>query len=419
MKKSFVLAMATFTFLAAGSEIIKAESNDTQPIESINDAFKNGKFSANFKAYYFERDFQPGHYRASKAFTAGGVFRYETASYHGLKLGAAYYGSHNLFGIVPRDEGLHSGMLEMNTGDDIAFLGEAYLSYTLGQTTLKVGRQQLDTPMINNHDIRVAPTVYEAAVLRNKDIDNTVLEVGYITKQSGTTSKYNGFKDENAHWGDKGLGYLLISNKSIENLTVRAQYIEALSKEDEEGNGIDIKNYTYLDALYHFSFGDKTYVKTQFGYNNYRVQENSTLFGIKVGTTVLDVLDIALLHNTISGSHFKTVQSGIIYSDWEQGYGEYEASKSFGAQLTWHALDDLSLKVGYIAIRTDNIDLVDDYNEFNFDGIYIFNKASKVRVRFSRKDQIDESEAHFHSKAGYASHGPDRDDFRVIYYYNF
>jgi hypothetical protein len=49
----------------------------------------------------------------------------------------------------------------------------------------------------------------------------------------------------------------------------------------------------------------------------------------------------------------------------------------------------------------------DDFSETNVDIKYKLTSNSKVRVRYSIKDQTDESDRE------------DRDDFRIIYYLNF
>jgi len=50
---------------------------------------------------------------------------------------------------------------------------------------------------------------------------------------------------------------------------------------------------------------------------------------------------------------------------------------------------------------------IDSFKEFNLDAKYKINKASKVRLRFSNKDQDVKSDRE------------DRDDFRIIYYHDF
>jgi hypothetical protein len=253
--------------------------------------------------------------------------------------------------------------------------------------------------------------VYEAAIIRNKDIPDTMIEVGFVDRDTGFTSKDNGFNEKRT--GDDGVAYLSFANKSIANLSLRGQYIKALS------DGASRETYTYLDAKYSLPVGKNTYVKAQYGGNTYLAEEDSTLFGAKVGTTV-GMFDVAAVYDKVSGYRFQAFESGPMYSDWQLGYGDYEASTAVGGQIVVKPMAGLSLKFGYVDVAADDGNLRDDFTEFNFDGKYTINDWSKIRVRYSMKDQSDESEA---NRGGVNPNGStgreDRDDFRIIYYMNF
>ena len=398
MKKRLLLSIAAAT-LAMGT--VTSLSAVT-----FEESIKNGEFSANMRTFFFDRSFDAPGVDNATALTFGGIMKYETGDYNGLKVGFAYYGSQRIGGMYSREEGSGTSILGRD-GEDLGFLGEAYLEYTRDNTMVKVGRQQLATPLIQNHDLRILPSVYEAAIVRNTDIPDTMVELGYVSRYTGFTSKENEFLDFNSKWGENGLAYLSFSNKSIKDLSIRGQYVLAVSDEDKTGATIAVTDYRYLDAAYNLPFGDKTYIKAQYGGNAYSVGNDSMLIGAKVGTTLAGMLDVAVLFDKISDNSFKAVESGPMYSDWQQGYGNYEASTAFGGQLIARPLDGLSLKVGYVDVSADEGNVRDDFSEFNFDGKYAINSWSKIRVRYSNKDQTDTSDRE------------DRDDFRVIYYTNF
>ncbi len=398
MKKSLLLSMTAATLVMGTVTSLSAVT--------FQDAIKGGEFSAKMRTFYFNRSFDTPGVDDATALTCGGIMKYETGDYNGLKIGFAYYGSQKIGGMYSREEGSGTSILGRE-GEDLGFLGEAYLQYNLDNTMVKVGRQQLATPLIQNHDLRILPSVYEAAIVRNTDIPDTTLELGYVSRYTGFTSKENEFLDFNSKWGEDGLAYLSFTNKSIKNLSIRGQYVLTVSDEDKTGATIAVKDYRYLDAKYNLPFGDKTYVKAQYGGNAYSVGDDSMLLGAKAGTTVAGMLDVAVLFDKISDNSFKAVESGPMYSDWQQGYGNYEASTAFGAQLIARPVDGLSLKVGYVDVSADEGNVRDDFSEFNFDGKYAINSWSKIRVRYSIKDQTDTSDRE------------DRDDFRVIYYTNF
>jgi len=379
--------------------------------DTIGEAFKNGTYSTKARVFYFNRGFDaPSTAENAQALTAGGIMKYETAALNGLKMGLAYYGSHRLGGLYSRDEGKGTSILG-RSGEDLAFLGEAYLEYCfcatgLTNTTIKVGRQQLATPLIQNHDLRILPSVYEAAILKNKDIQDTDIELGYVQSYTGFTSKDNAFLDFNSKWGEDGLAYISLKNSSIPNLSLRGQYIQAISDTDKAGATIAVNDYRYVDAKYALPFGKKTYIKAQYGGNAYNVGEDSTMYGAKVGTS-MGMFDFALLYDKISDNEFKAVESGPMYSDWQQGYGNYEPSEAFGGQIVAHPMSGMSLKVGYVDVAADDGFARDDFSEMNVDAKYAFTDNSKIRVRYSLKDQTETASRE------------DRDDFRIIYYLNF
>jgi hypothetical protein len=405
MKTKLVLSALVSTLALSSAAMAQQTESD-----SLYSALKSGKFSFKTRTFYMIRTFESTPDPSTRALTFGGIMKYETSSYKNVKLGLAYYGNQNL-GLYSGYEGSnpHGGtsLLERNTGDSLNFLGEAYLQYNISNTMIKVGRQQLATPLMNNHDLRALPSVYEAAIVRNTDIKDTMVELGYVRRYTGFTSKDNQFLDYNTKWGKDGLAYISLKNNSIQNLSIRAQYIVPVSKTDNAGNHISIEDYKYFDAKYNLPFGNKTYIKMQTGGNAYYNASDSTLIGAKIGSRFFNMLDATLLFDKISGNDFKAIESGPMYSDWQQGYSNYEPSTAYGSQLILHLMKPLSLKVGYVDVNAASGYNRDDFSEFNFDGKYAFTEASKLRVRYSYKDQ----------KAG--SSRESRQDFRIIYYLNF
>jgi len=419
MKKSLLLSVAASTMIMAGGSIAPVEPVvKLSPVEthSFGDALKNGTFTAALRTFYFDRSFdedKTGKANAT-ALTFGGILKYESADYYGLKIGMAYYGSQRIGGFFSRAEGSGTSILG-RSGEDLGFLGEAYLQYSMSNTMFKIGRQQLATPLIQNHDLRILPSVYEAAILRNTDIPDTMVELGYVTAYTGFTSKENAFLDFNERWGKDGLAYISVSNKSIQNLSLRGQYVKAIADTDNSGKLVAIDDYKYIDAKY--SLGD-VYLKAQYGGNAYNIGKDSTLLGAKIGTTV-GMFHIAALYDKISDNAFKAVESGPMYSDWQQGYGPYEPSTALGGQLIIKPISGLSIKFGYVNVESDTSMLLDDFTEFNLDAKYTINDWSKIRVRYSIKDQSDASEALRYDGIDGNGGREDRDDFRIIYYMNF
>lgn len=368
---------------------------------SFSEALLNGQFSLNTRVYYFDRSFDKPDVEDAEAFTAGGIMKYESVSFHNFKIGIAPYGSFSLFNIVDRDKGGGTSILQPD-GDDIAFLGEAYLDFDTGGNQIRIGRQRLATPLMEDHDIRLLPSVYEAAVYRNKSLADTILEAGYVSRYSGLGSKYSDFESPDAKWGEDGLAYIFAKTK-LYNVAMRGQFIATL-----EDSGT-YENYGYLDGNLPINVGHGSYIKGQFGVTGYQEGDTARMYGLKTGTTLFELLDIALLYNKIADNMFKVVEAGPMYSDWQQGYSNYEPSDALGGQLIFRPIEGASIKVAYVDVTSEDGDEfnLDSFSETDLDMQYQIIKAAKIRVRYSIKNQYADSDKE------------SRDDFRIIFYYNF
>ena len=59
--------------------------------------------------------------------------------------------------------------------DDAWWVGEAWLAGTAGETTLKAGRQALDTPLVFSETWGIDKNTFEGAVLINQDLADTTV----------------------------------------------------------------------------------------------------------------------------------------------------------------------------------------------------------------------------------------------------
>ncbi|QOP46453.1 OprD family outer membrane porin [Sulfurimonas paralvinellae] len=404
-KKSYLVTYCFLLLALSNSAIASTNQSD-----SIYQSLHNGKISFDTKLFYMVRTFEKTPDPSTKALTFGGIMKYESLSYRGLKIGIGYYGNFNT--------GLYSdytaanpkggtSLLERKTGDDINFLGEAYLQYKYQNTEVKIGRQQLETPIIDILQLRTLPAVYEACVVKNRDIANTMIELSYVRAYSGFASKDNGFLRHDDEWGKDGLGSLYITNKSIQNLYISAQYVLPLSKKSNSGSHIAIEDYSYLDAKYSLPYGDVSYIKFQAGGNRYDKKSDSKMIGARVGGMFNKKIGAELSYNQIFSNSFATILSAPMYTDWQQGYSNYEPSMAYGARFILYPLKNLKIKAGSVNVNAASGYNRDNYIESIFYGAYTLNKASKFELLYSFKDQ----------KAG--SSRESRQDFRMVYNFNF
>jgi hypothetical protein len=148
-----------------------------QAADSLTDFILDGHVSGQLRLFYIDRAFT-GIDAHRYAFAIGGHLRYDTAIWHGLQFGGALYATGqmplgqkrsrvdpSLFG-----KGLSSYILP----------AEAWASYSFNQTTVKVGRQQLHTPLVCDDDVRMIPCHFEAVVIRNQAFDSTELTAAHV-----------------------------------------------------------------------------------------------------------------------------------------------------------------------------------------------------------------------------------------------
>ncbi len=75
--------------------------------------------------------------------------------------------------------------------DDAFYLGELWIAGSALDTTLKVGRQALDTPLAFTETWGIDQNTFEAAVVINQSIPNTTLVGAYVGKSNGSGDDLN------------------------------------------------------------------------------------------------------------------------------------------------------------------------------------------------------------------------------------
>ncbi len=181
MRKTVALSIAAFSLMTT-----------VNAAEDLSSMFTEGKVSGQIRSFYIDRDYMGAVETHRSATAIGGHLKFETADFHGLSVGAAFYTTNKVLDGLELDT--FDPTLFGTGGDSYAMLGELYLQYTFGNTILKVGRQKLDTPMAGSDDARMLPNLFEAYVAINKDIPDTTLIAAHVTKFAPGTfaNAYNG-----------------------------------------------------------------------------------------------------------------------------------------------------------------------------------------------------------------------------------
>ncbi len=85
------------------------------------------------------------------------------------------------------------------TTDTVWWVNEAWLAKSFGNTTVKVGRQELDTPLAFSEKWNIAANSFDAAVVLNNDLPQTTLVAAWVGKGNGLNSGVVRTKDSNGN----------------------------------------------------------------------------------------------------------------------------------------------------------------------------------------------------------------------------
>jgi len=377
--------------------------------DTLKDVFANGTLKGEVRNYYFARDFDENTPdRADMA--VGTLFYYKTAPLYGISAGFAFASSSDIYsdddkavyGLLQRDsDGNHQSYTRLQ---------EYYIQGEWFNTRVKYGAQQINTPFMNTHDIRMMPKSYEGFSIVNNSIKNLELSAYYITGYMGWTddeamdivNSVNAAEDDDKALIVAGLKYTLpieaakitaqgwhynmedvFSSNYVQvsaskkagdfNLYFNPSGLIQKSKGDDLGGNFDTDQYGFNTGFAAYGF-DVTgfYAKTgdddlfvPWGDGKVIIQQvlaagraEEDAYALKVG---YDFSKVGIKGLSAYAFHtvYDTPESGNNASA-DMSETDLSAQYGFGG-----ALDGLSLRVRYAMI---NVDDGEDYNDFR---IYI------------------------------------------------
>lgn len=261
--------------------------------DNLADAFKNGKINGELRAWYTDREGSSTAYSASTQkinsdiFNSGVVLGYVTDTLYGFKLGVTFQSNFAPFADGPSSQaGTAKSDFAADEYGSGSVLSEAYLEYTIGKTTTKIGRQFISTPLVNGSGSRMIKQAFEGAMITNTDIPQTTLSAGAITKYQPRTSStlkqpFNTHTIGDTPYfnkltADGDYAYTLLAiNKSLPNTTLTAQWV-----------GLDsIADFYYAEASYAAKNGLFAYgLSANYELKNPDVAnaKNGTMYGAKL-----------------------------------------------------------------------------------------------------------------------------------------
>ena len=263
--------------------------------DSLADTIGASKIDGNFRSYFNTRDYDVK--TDESALSVGGALRVNTGSINGFNLGLGFYAAQDL-GTNSSD----AAKVNKRLGSELEVLGEAYVNYTAGDTSVTVGRQKLNTPFANSGDAFIIPFSFEGTSIVYKGISNVILEVDYINSIKNRNSST--FTDVGAWTANR---FSAESSDSDSTIILGGTYTkDALKVQAWYYDFDNMFNSTYLQANYALSAvgSTKPFVAVQYGTQGESGDEilgeiKSSLLGIRAGIGFAQS-KLTLAYNTVS-----------------------------------------------------------------------------------------------------------------------
>jgi len=333
---------------------------NTANADSLEEAFSNGKVSGELKSQFYQKESNDS--KTVNIWTNGINLSYDTADYKGLSAGVTFQAAS--VATEDLDENPTAYNADQNVSGSV--LSQAYIQYKLGNTTAKIGRQYLATPLIASSGSRIFKESFEAATLTNTDIADTSISLMYVKKYQGRTDGNEGAPSFD-RLGD-GVFSLYATNKSIKNLNLVGQYVNAKNLLDN--NTKDVSIY-YLNAEYDFSafkLGAQYYGSDDNGAAN----NDGNAYALKASTKLGD-LSLAASYSDVSENggvdawHLGNGADYIYTWSWYEGSRYSADMKSTKLEAGYKFTDKLSANIMHINWKTGTssttreTDLIVDY----------------------------------------------------------
>ena len=374
MKKITALSIITATALMAGGNITPIEPK----VETVAPAVQDDAFIKTVDGY-IRAGYQNTDITGDTDYTdsaLGGKLHIETAAWNGISAGASFYTTNVIFG---NDEGNGVPFFDINN-DSYSILGEAYLQGQWGNTTIKIGRQEIDTPFADTDDIGMIPNTFEAAVLVNKDIADTTIVLAQVQKMAGVDApKPSEFTDMN---DDDGVQTLGIIYEGIEGLALSGWYY----------NANNIVKVPYIEAGYEANFNGFTLgLGAQYAYQDWDTATAAEIAGASISAGIESAgLTFGAAYNKSSDGQADNLFGGGPFFTSAEHLTLAEAGPDGEAIIftaEWDAsavrLKGLTLTAGYLTLEDQN---GVEAKELDLTASYAFNDALSIDAIYSDID---------------------------------
>lgn len=353
--------------------------------DTLASAFESGKVSGEIKSQYFQKEVAD---KKVSVWNNGGNLSYVTGDFYGFKSGVTFQAA----SVTASD--LDNAPTAYNKDQNVsgAILSQAYLQYTVANTSAKVGRQYISTPLVEGSGSRMFKESFEGLVISNTDISNTTIVAAYVDKEQYRTNIASGGTDVKAvsdfEQVQDGAYTVYANNKSIKDLTVDAQY--ALINSNT--NATDDTKAFYAAGSYNinpFTIETQTYQTD----NGDTTNSKGSAYGINLLAN-FDKLSLGAAYSTIDNDAniVPGIGNGADYlytGPWIYG-GVYDAdTDAYKLSAGYKITADLSFDLIYGAWKTASNPTA---SETDYIATYAFNKNFSTKLVFATYDNLaDES----------------------------
>jgi hypothetical protein len=241
MKKTLLLSVVASTMIMAGGDIAPVE-----PVAEAPAVVESGwDFSGQAVVYYQTNDIKEDLFSQESAKADFGLqLRAVNKDVFG---GVGFGGEVSGLSTLNLEDWLVDNVMQgVGNGDlddmtDGGWISQLYMTYTAGNTTFKLGRQELPkalSPFAFSEGWNVFKNTFDAALIVNTDISNTTLVGAWVyggnrngIGAGANMSDFNEFNDDN------GIFMLTAQNKSFDGVTLTGTwYYAAELAADEDAN---------------------------------------------------------------------------------------------------------------------------------------------------------------------------------------
>ena len=389
--------------LSLAAMVVAGLASSSFAADTLADAFAKGKVSGTLETQYIDQTFE-GTKVDTNGFAVGGELKFVTDTINGFGAGFTFQTSHTL--------GTESSVaLENDTTVNIqeTMLSEAYLTYTMKNTMVKVGRMYLATPLVSSSGSRIMMDYFTGGIIVNTDLPQTTVIVGAVKEWTQRSNARTHLEDMIY------TGY--VQNKSIAGLTLTGQFSTI---DDVTAAGNDGRDDYYAEFSYKLPIAFPLTVGAQYLATDYSASatQDAAAYGLMVGTAVAGV--------TLEAFYNDSTKDGQGQGGWGHGkdpsYNDMWLDprgaptvppalmpnmQSYSFKAGYAFTPELSAFVQYGVFDQDNGN-ANDFNMLDFDVMYKpgYFKGLSLNAKYSTVDNdvaaSPDVESHLYFFAKYA-----------------